>query len=95
MDTQTLTTASPTAQTGWIGGKGVLKAAGTWGSGTLTLTWCETAGGTFVPIGTGVSISADGSTGFQMPAGFVKATLSGSTGATVVWGIAMATVTQQ
>lgn len=95
MITQTLTTASATLTTGWIGGKGVLKAAGTWGSGTLTLTWCETAAGTFVPIGTGVSLNADGSTGFQMPAGFVKATLSGSTGATVVYGLDMATITQQ
>jgi hypothetical protein len=83
-----LTTASPTITTAWVGGRGILKASGTWGGGTLTLTWCETEAGTFVPIGSGVSLSGNGSTGFgPMPAGFVTATLSGSTGATVSWGV--------
>lgn len=87
-----LTSASPTSSAvrwpGYPDGRGVLYASGTWGSGTLTLTFCETESGTFVPIGSGVSLTANGCTGFELPAGWLKATLSGSTGATVSWNVA-------
>jgi hypothetical protein len=84
-----LTDGSPTSiAIGWQGGRGILKASGTWGSGTLTLNWCDTAAGTFVPIGTGVTLTADGSTGFEVAIGFVKASLSGNTGANVIFGVA-------
>jgi hypothetical protein len=69
-------------------GRYILKIDGTLGSGTVTLTWCETSGGTYVAIGTGVSLAAAGTTEFDTDEGFIKADLSGSTGATVNWGIA-------
>lgn len=82
-----LTDASPTSPAiKWPGGRGTLDANGTWGGGTITLTYCEFATGTFVPIGSGVSLSANGSTGFEIRGGFLKAALSGNAGATVNWG---------
>lgn len=65
-----------------------LYAAGTWDSGTLTLTYCPTSDGTYVTIGSGVTLTANGLTGVRLPAGYVKATLSGAGGtATVAWDI--------
>lgn len=64
-------------------GRQFLKYNGTWGSGTLTVTFCETSGGTYVAIGSGVTATADGTTEFDCPTGFLKFVLAGSTGATV------------
>jgi hypothetical protein len=85
-----LTTAAPTITIPWQGGRGVLFAVGsTWGTGSpvLTLTYAQTAAQTGVAIGTGVNLTADGSTGFEVPAGYLTATLSASTGATVNWDV--------
>ena len=83
-----LTTAAATSGAVQVrGGDLDLYAAGTWGSGTLTLTYCPTSDGTFVAIGSGCTLTANGLTGVRLPAGYVKATLAGSTGATVAWDI--------
>jgi hypothetical protein len=85
MQTSLTTAAAVSNPVQWSGGRGVLYASGTWGSGTLTLTYCETSDGTFVPVASGITLSANGSVAFELPRGYLKATLSGSTGATVAW----------
>jgi hypothetical protein len=88
MDLQTsLTTAAATSSgIACRAGRQLLYAAGTWGSGTLTLTWSPTLAGTYAAIGTGVSLTADGTTGFEVPEGWIKAALANSTDADVAWG---------
>lgn len=62
----------------WPGGRGVLFARdSTWNGAILTLTWCDIADGTFIPIGSGVSLLANGSVGFEMPYGYIKFAVSG------------------
>lgn len=86
LQTQLTTAAATITDVPFPGGRAVLSAYGTWGSGTLTLTWSPVAGGTYVAIGTGVTLNADGDKGFEMPDGVIQAVLSGSSGATVRWG---------
>jgi hypothetical protein len=84
-----LTTASPTATAvQWPGGVGWFYAeGGTWGGGTLKLLYSElpTSGG--VIAGSGITLSADGITGFELPPGYLTATLVGSSGASVPYDI--------
>ncbi len=87
MQTSLTTAAATSAAIPVQAGDHDLYAAGTWGSGTLTLTYCPTSTGTFVSIGSGVTLTADGLTGCRLPTGYVKAVLSGSSGATVAWDI--------
>ena len=73
----------------WRGGRGVVYVGGaTWGGATLTLTWSEPAGSTAIPIGTGVTLTADGCTLFEMPPGNLTATISGGDGTTSIpWDV--------
>jgi hypothetical protein len=75
----------------WPGGRGVIYSSGSvWAGATLVTIWCDTADGTFIPIGTGVSLTADGSTLFEMPSGVLKSSVSGGNGTTAVsYGIGM------
>lgn len=78
----TLTTASPTStaikvKSGLTG----IYAAGTWGSGTITVSYSPTSSGTFVAIGSGFSMTADKIDLVRLTAGWIKLTLAGSTGA--------------
>lgn len=86
----TLTTAAPTGITLCPAGTIVAWAYGTWGSGTVTFTWSQTADGTFVKIGSGAALTANGTVSMTVPQGFLLATLSGSTGATISWNVGVA-----
>lgn len=88
LQTALTTAAGASGAIAWAGGDGWLKATGTWGSGTLTMTWCETSGGTYVGMPTAVTLTADGVKTFTAPVGFLKFALTGSTGATVTYGVA-------
>lgn len=69
----------------WNGGRGVMFSTGsTWNSATLTLTWSDSSTGTFVPIGTGVSLSADGCIGYEIPYGYIKFSVTGGDGSTSI-----------
>lgn len=69
----------------WVGGRGVMYSVGsTWNAATLTLTWSDTSTGTFVPIGSGVSLSADGCTGYEIPYGYIKFEVTGGDGSTSI-----------
>lgn len=80
-----LTTAAATLTGVAVDGPGrqILYFSGTWGGGTLTVTFSPTAGGTYVPIGSGVTATGDGNVEFDCGTGFLKFVLSGSSGATV------------
>lgn len=80
---QTVTTADTSKTIDIAGGRFVLFAQGTWGSGTLTFTWSGDGGTTFLTIGSGASFTADGTLLVELPPGQLKGTLTGSTGATV------------
>lgn len=67
----------------WPGGLGNFSAAGTFGSGTVTLKFSKDQGVTWLDVGAYTSLSAAGSGNFQLPACQLKATLSGSTEASV------------
>jgi hypothetical protein len=74
----------------WYGGRETISAYGVWGGATLTITHSESADGTYVPIGTGLSFTANGSVGLEMQAGFLKFAVSGggsTTALTVNYGI--------
>jgi hypothetical protein len=60
------------------GGMGTLYVQGSSGTFTLTLKWSKD-NTTYIPIGSGVTLSADGMTCFgPIPVGYLKASLSGS-----------------
>ena len=83
-----LTYAAPVQTIKYACDFGFFYAYGTWNGGTVTLTWSATSAGTFVPIGSGVSLAADGSQALIVPAGYLNATLEGaSSGAQVSWDV--------
>lgn len=71
----------------WPGGRGAFVAYGTFGSGTVKLQWSPDDGTTWLDVDksgeTYVTLTANGSGGFELPASQIRAALSGSTGASV------------
>lgn len=71
----------------WLGGRGVFSAWGTFGSGTCKLQWSPDDGTTWLNVDqsgdTFVTFTANGVGGFELPWGYVRAVLSGSTAASV------------
>lgn len=77
-------TAATTTNTGtahaWCGGKGLLVGAGTFKGGTLLLQVTPDGGTTWVSGG--ASLTAAGSTSFDLPVADVRASITGTTEAT-------------
>jgi hypothetical protein len=61
----------------WPGGKGTLVAAGTWGSGTITLQASPDSGTTWVS--SSVTRTADGISAFDLPPCLIRLALTGAT----------------
>ncbi len=57
--------------TKWMGGRGTFMAEATFGGGSVKLQY-KTPNGTFVDIGTGGSLTANGLIGFELPPGELK-----------------------
>lgn len=77
-----LTTASPTFLLPWNGQWGFFDFKGTWGGGTVAVTFQQQkASSGSNTLGSGVSVSADINKYFVAGTGYLLFTLSGSTGA--------------
>lgn len=79
----TLLADGQTAAIGWLGGRGVFTAQGTFGSGTIKLQCSHDDGATWVDVDrsgdTFVTFTANGQGGFELPKCSLRASLSGST----------------
>lgn len=87
-----LTTAAATSSAiAWSGGPGVAAAQGTFGGGSFTLEASFDTGSNWIALadetGTPVTLTAEGTMSFRLPACSVRAVLAGSTGATVEFTI--------
>jgi hypothetical protein len=67
----------------WPGGRGVFSVWGTFGSGTCALQWSPDDGTTWIAADrsgdTFVTLTANGTGGFELPPGKIRAALTGST----------------
>jgi hypothetical protein len=65
-------------QVRWSGGSGVLTAAGTFGGATLSLQYLAADQATWVNVdSTNGVLTANGAFGFRLPAGYIRAALTG------------------
>ena len=80
----TALTADGTYYRTWNGGRGVFRANGTWGSGTLTLSVLSPDGTNYDAIGSDTTLTADGNGQFVLDDGArIAQVLSGSSGASL------------
>ena len=85
-----MNSSDPPKSVMWEGGLASVKADGNFGGGILSVTYCETLDGTYVPMGEGLEFASGQLMTVWLPSGYLMFTLSGSTGATVNFGIASA-----
>lgn len=65
----------------WCGGVGLFNAVGTFGGGTVSLQFRGADGSSWIVAGSTCQIVANGGALFELPAGEIRAVISGSSGA--------------
>lgn len=82
-------TADGTYYRVWGGGRGIFRANGTFGAGTLTLSVLSSDGTNYNAVGTDTTFTADDAGQFFLDGGSrIAAILTGSTGASIYYTLA-------
>lgn len=82
MKNRTLTLLSNASATGsavaWPGGRGMFSAEATFGGGTVKLQY-KSFNGTWIDVGTSVTLTANGIAGFELPMCEIRANVATAT----------------